>query len=179
LGEDDENIDYANKRITLPILGPMIPKDKIKEWESRLVDLGLEDTDLRVQQKDDTEILSKVNDLENLYAQNQKLLNSREESIREKEDKIRLLERQLNLISQKSIPFKQVSSEAKIIASGLEELSYSDVIKTNFKSIDTVRVFYFKWYDSIPRKVIRTEEPELKKWLKTRLQLDTVRVGQK
>ncbi len=176
LGENEENVDFVTKTITLPILGQMIPKEKIKEWESKLVDLGLDDTKLKVQQKDDSEILSKVEDLENLYSQNQKLLNSREESIREKEDKIRLLERQLTMISKKSIPFRQVSSEAKIIASGLEELSYSDVVKTNFKSIDTVRMFYFKWYDSIPKKVISNEEPDLKKWLQTRLQLDTIRV---
>ena len=80
-------------------------------------------------------------------------------------------------ISNKSIPFIQVGNEAKVIASSLEELSYSDIIKTDFKRIDTVRVFNFKWYDSISRKVIRKEEPVLKKWLQTRLQLDTLRVG--
>lgn len=174
LGEDDENIDYLTKTITLPILGQMIPKEKIKEWESRLVDLGLDDTELRVQQKDDTEILSKVKDLENLYSQNQKLLNSREESIREKEDKIRLLEKQLTKISSTSIPLKQVGNEARVIFSALETLSYSDNIKTNFKTIDTVRAFQFNWYDSISRKTVKDQEPRLKSWLKTRLQLDTL-----
>ncbi len=179
LGEDDENIDYLNRTITLPLLGGMVDDSKKQEWLSKMEKIGLNDTNLNVQQGNDSEIQEQVEDLRDLYSQNQKIITSRDETIKEKEDKIRLLERQLTIISSKSIPFKQVSAEAKIIASGLEELSYSDVIKTNFKSIDTVRMFYFKWYDSIPRKVIRAEEPDLKKWLKTRLQLDTVRVGNK
>lgn len=77
----------------------------------------------------------------------------------------------------KEYSFAQVGNEAKVIANSLEELSYSDVIKTDFKRIDTVRIFHFKWYDSISNKVISKEEPVLKKWLQTRLQLDTLRVG--
>ena len=179
LGEDDENIDYVSRTITIPLLGGMVDANKQRKWELRLNELGLENATLNVQQGNDSEIRQQVEDLRDLYSQNQKIISSRDESIKEKEDKIRLLENQLTKISKRSIPFRQVSAEAKIISSGLEELSYSDVVKTNFKSIDTVRMFYFKWYDSIPRKVILKEEPELKKWLQTRLQLDTIRAVRK
>jgi len=179
LGEDDENIDYSTRTITVPLLGGMADEYKQEKWKLRMQELGLGDAKLNVQQGNDSEIREQVKDLRDLYSQNQKIITSRDETIKEKEDKIRLLERQLTIISKKSIPFKQVSSEAKIIASGLEELSYSDVVKTNFKSIDTVRMFYFKWYDSIPNRVITNEEPGLKKWLQTRLQLDTLRVVRK
>jgi uncharacterized membrane protein len=176
LGEDDENIDYPSRTITVPLLGGMVDEVKESEWKYRLEEMGLAEAKLDVLQGNDSEIRQQVDDLRDLYSQNQKIITSRDETIKEKEDKIRLLERQLTVINSKSIPFRQVSTEAKIIASALEELSYSDVVKTNFKSIDTVRMFYFKWYDSIPNKVIRQEEPELKKWLQARLQLDTLRV---
>jgi uncharacterized hydrophobic protein (TIGR00271 family) len=179
LGEDDENIDYSTKTITLPLLGGVVDTTKKSIWMARLKELGLENAILNVQQGNDSEIREQVEDLRDLYSQNQKIITSRDESIKEKEEKIRLLERQLTTITRKSIPFRQVSAEAKIIASGLEELSYSDVVKSNFTRIDTVRMFYFKWYDSIPKKVIVGKEPELKKWLQTRLQLDTIRVVRK
>lgn len=177
LGEDDENINYATKTITLPLLGGIVNETKKEEWKLRMQEMGLNETELIVHQSNDSEILQQVQDLKDLYSQNQKIINTRDESIKEKEEKIRLLEKQLTNISKKSIPFAQVGNEAKVIANSLEELSYSDVIKTDFKRIDTVRIFHFKWYDSISNKVISKEEPVLKKWLQTRLQLDTLRVG--
>ena len=42
----------------------------------------------------------------------------------------------------------------------------------NFKTIDTISAFNTKWYDSIPNNKI--QELQLKKWLKTRLELDTL-----
>ena len=177
LGEENENIDYTARTITLPLLGGKVDEIKEKKWKLRMEEIGLKDARLVVQQGDDSEIRQQVQDLQDLYSQNQKIINSRDESIKEKEEKIRLLEKQLTNISKKSIPFAQVGNEAKVIAESLEELSYSDVIKTDFKRIDTVRIFHFKWYDSIPLTVVKKEEPVLKKWLQTRLQLDTLRVG--
>ena len=179
LGEEDENINYQTRTITLPLLGSKVDGSKENEWRFRLEELGIIGGNLNIQQGNNNEISEQLEDLKDKYSQNFKLINSRDETIKEKEDKIRLLEKELTSINSKSIPFRQVSAEAKIIAEGLEELSYSDVVKTNFKSIDTVRMFYFKWYDSIPNKVIVAKEPNLKKWLQKRLQLDTIRAVRK
>ena len=177
LGEVDENVDYLNKKITLPLLGSMRPQSEIDGWKVKMQEMGLNDTELVIQQGDDSEIRQQVQDLQDLYSQNQKIITSRDESIKEKDEKIRKLEQQLSRISESSIPLYQVGEEARVLFSALEELSYSDRIKTNFKSIDTVRVFQFNWYDSIPRRTVRQQEPKLKSWLKTRLKLDTLRVG--
>tara|TARA_R110002073_G_scaffold72537_1_gene177663 strand:- start:696808 stop:698238 length:1431 start_codon:yes stop_codon:yes gene_type:complete len=179
LGEDDVNINYLNKRITLPVLGAAVTEEKKKEWELRITEMGLTNAELVVQQGNDSEIRQQVQNLQDLYAQNQKIISSRDENIKEKEERIQLLEEELSKYYKKAIPFKQISDEAKIIYSSLEELSYSDIVKTNFKSIDTVRMFYFKWYDSIPKKAINTDEPKLKSWLKTRLSLDTIQAVRK
>ena len=177
LGEDDENIDYLNRTITLPILGSMRPQSEIDGWNVKIQDMGLNKVKLDVQQGDDSEIRQEVQDLRDLYSQNQKIITSRDESIKEKDEKIRKLEQQLSRISENSVPLYQVGEEARVLFSALEELSYSDRIRTNFKSIDTVRVFQFNWYDSIPRKTVREQDPRLRNWLKTRLQLDTLRLS--
>ncbi len=177
LGEDKENVDYLNKTITLPLLGSMRPQSEIDGWKVKMQEMGLIDTELRIQQGDDSEIRQQVQDLQDLYSQNQKIITSRDESIKEKDEKIRLLENQLSRINENSIPLYQLGEEAKVLFPALQELSYSDMIKTNFKSIDTLRVFQFNWYDSIPRKTIREENPKLRAWLKARLKLDTLRVS--
>ncbi|NNC69623.1 MAG: DUF389 domain-containing protein, partial [Flavobacteriaceae bacterium] len=177
LGEDDENIDYVRKKIKLPILGSERPQSEIDGWEVKLADMGLKGVELDVQQGDDSEIRQQVQDLRDLYSQNQKIITSRDESIKEKDEKIRLLEQQLTRITENSVPLYRVGEEAQVLFSALKELSYSDRIRTNFKSIDTIRVFEFDWYDSIPRKTVREQDPKLRNWLKTRLQLDTLRVS--
>ena len=46
------------------------------------------------------------------------------------------------------------------------------LIKTNFKTIDTVPVFYIQWHDSIQNT--ERQEGQLKRWLKKRLELDSL-----
>ena len=84
------------------------------------------------------------------------------------------LEKNLERIRQREIPFLNISQEAKINHDGLKEISFSNLITTNFQHIDTIPVFYVKWHDSIPDK--KLQETQLKKWLQLRLQLDTIHV---
>lgn len=73
------------------------------------------------------------------------------------------------------IPFTQISKEAQINYNGLSNLSYAKMVQTNFSTTDTITVFNAKWYDSVPNTKI--QEVQLKKWLKTRLNLDTLQVN--
>ena len=90
---------------------------------------------------DDSDLRNEVKNLTDLYAQNQKIISSRDESIKEKEDRIEILESELQKIYSVQIPFIQLSKEVKINYSGLKELSYSKLISTNFNSVDTITVF--------------------------------------
>ena len=119
--------------------------------------------------------MHEVQNLTDLYVQNQKLISSRDESLKEKEDKIKLLETELEKFYARQIPFAQISKEAQINYSGLKQLSYSRRYKTNFKKIDTITVFSAVWDTSVTNKTL--EEIRLKKWLKTRLNLDTLIVN--
>ena len=87
------------------------------------------------------------------------------------EDKVK----QLSKLEKNYIPFGELSKEVKINYENLDELSYSNVISTNFKKTDTIMVFSVKWIDSLTNEKTRVKDNEkLKKWLKLKLSLDTL-----
>lgn len=173
IDESEKNIDYKRKSIKLIVYGNKLKQSDIETWNEKLPDYGLEGTNLRIfQGRDDSDLRHEVKNLTDLYAQNQKIITSRDESIREKEEKIKFLENEINKFFERKIPFSQISKEAKINYEGLSELTFASEISTNFESFDTIIVFKPKWYDSISG--IDQKEIQLAKWLKTRLELDTL-----
>ncbi len=173
IDEKAENIDYKNNTITIFIYGHKLTYNEIENWNSRLPEYGLEGTKLEFQQGvDDSDLRNEVRNLTDLYAQNQKLINSRDEDLKEKEIKIKLLESEISKFYENEVPFLQISKEARINYTGLAEISYSKLIKTNFQHVDTITVFNTTWYDSIPNT--KLQQLQLEKWLKTRLNLDTL-----
>lgn len=176
IGDDDKNIDYFKRTITLPLLGIMVPDSEIHKWKGRLNEMGLTDVELIVQQEDDSEMRQQVENLQDLYSQNQKIITSRDESIKEKEDRIRLLESELSKFYDDQVPFKTISEEAKINYEGIEYMSYYKQIKTDFNKIDSLAVFSVKWKEDINSKILQEQEQKLNLWLKKRLELDTLKV---
>jgi len=173
IDESDRNINYKNKSIKLVVYGNKLRQSDIKAWNEKLPSYNLEGTNLRIfQGRDDSDLRNEVKTLSALYTDNQKIISSRDESIKEKEDKIKMLESEISKYFSDQIPFIQISKEAQINYNGLAEISYSKQITTNFKNIDTINVFNTKWYDSVPN--ISLQEIKLEKWLKTRLNLDTL-----
>jgi len=175
IGDEEKNIDYFKKTITIPLLGSRDEKVR-NEWTNRLAELGLEDVKLVVQQEDDSEIKQQVENLQDLYSQNQKIITSRDESIKEKEDRIRLLEGELSKFYDDQVPFKTISEEAKINYEGIEHMSYYKQIKTDFNKIDSLAVFSVKWKEDFNSKTLLEQEQKLNLWLKKRLELDTLKV---
>lgn len=172
-GVIDQKISYKDKTINLVVLGKNLSDTEQKEWEGKLADYGLANTKFTVTQDDDNmELIDKVKSIEDLYVKNQKLIASKEESIQEKEKKIRELSDALNSLTQKQIPFLQVSKEAQINYEGLLSLSFSNRLVTNFETIDTIPVATITWLDSLPEE--KKVDAKLALWLKTRLSLDTL-----
>lgn len=65
--------------------------------------------------------------------------------------------------------------ELNINYSEIDEFSYSNILKSDFKSIDTVSVFYVKWNDSLVNELdIISKSSQLEKWLKYKLNLDSI-----
>ena len=175
IGEDDKNIDYVNRTITLPLFNS-VSDTQVGIWKTRMIELGLVDVELKVQQQDDTEMIAQVKNLQDLYSQNQKIITSRDESIKEKEDKIRLLENELNKFYKEQIPFQSVSEEARINYDGIEKMSYAKKVVTDFSKIDSIAFFSITWKKDIENTEINKQEAKLKLWLKTRLAIDTLKI---
>jgi len=185
IDEDQGNFDYKNKQINIVLYGRNLSEAEQNKWKNKLADFGLEGTSLIMKQGvDNSDLREDVKNLTDLYAQNQKIITSRDESIKEKEDRIRLLESELSKFYDTQVPFKTVSEEAKIIYEELEQMSYYKQISTSFNKLDSIHfnkmdsidVFSIKWKDKIKRKVMEQQERKLKLWLKKRLELDTLKV---
>jgi uncharacterized hydrophobic protein (TIGR00271 family) len=171
IDENDENINYKDQSITIFVYGEKLTSEDIQKWNNKLPQYSLDNVKLNIKQgMDDSDLRHEVKSLTSLYARNQEIISSRDESIKEKEEKIKMLESELNKYFKQEIPFVQISSEAKAIYNGLAKMSYAKIISTNFKTMDTVLTFNTKWYDSVPNTAI--QEKQLENWLKIRLNID-------
>lgn len=86
---------------------------------------------------------------------------------------------QLSKLERNNIPFAELTQEVKINYENIEQFSYSNVIRSNYTKIDTISVFAAKWYDSLStRDIIVKDKDKLERWLKVKLDLDTLVVKQ-
>jgi len=179
IGENDKNINYDEKQINLAILGKIVSEEEYNLWKENLEKRGLQDVKLVIQQgQDDSDIRRQVENLTDLYSQNQKIISSRDEEIREKESRIKELKSQLKIFKKHQFPFSQISKEAKINYEGLDEISYSNVIQSNFQHVDTFPVISIKWHPNVTD--LESKEIKLRDWLKTRIddkKLKVVRIN--
>ena len=84
---------------------------------------------------------------------------------------------QLSKLERDQIPFEDVLTEVRINFENLEQFSFSNEIQSNFKDIDTMKVFNIKWTDSLVTDEIKVKDTKrLYEFLKARLDLDTLAV---
>ena len=168
-------IDYTTRNIKVIVLGHNIKKHELPSWKEKLNEYGLENTTLEIHQDEETsQLIDEINTIKSSYVKNQELIATKEETIAQKDERIRDLTDDLERIKKRHIPFLNISQEAKIIHSGLKAISFSNLIKTNFTTIDTIPVFHIQWNDSIPNTA--AQEAQLKRWLKQRLELDSIQL---
>jgi len=175
IDEKDEDLNYNGNSVKIYVYGKTLSEEEINYWSAKLPNYGLSNTKLIVEQNVDSDLMRDVENLTELYKQNQILISTRDESLKEKEAKLNLLETELSKFYASEIPFVQISKEAQINYSGLKQLSYAKQVNTNFKTVDTITVFNAEWDKSVPKKDLKKDQ--LKKWLKTRLNLDTLIVN--
>lgn len=171
----NSEINYENKNIKIVVLGKNIEENELALWTEKMPQYGLKDVSLEIQQDDKTsKLLAEINTIKSAYVKNQELIASKEETIAEKDARIRSLMEDLEKFQKQQIPFYQISQEAKINYDGIREISFSNRIQTNFTTLDTLPVFQIHWYDSIENSSL--QKTQVKKWLLTRLQLDSIQV---
>lgn len=176
------SVDIEEKEIEVYLIGENVPKQVIAKWQNAIQeDERLLGTKLNVRQGQDKsdELASKLSDrvkeglLQDLYRQSSEQMSN-------KDAKIKLLENEINRLDVEAkkaeVPLVQLAAEAKINYTGIEELSYAKVVKTNFNKLDTMPVFSVKWSKKLRSSTKRTQEKKLGEWLKFKLKLDTLLV---
>ena len=137
---------------------------KMKNYSS------LNDTELIISQS----LFREINNLEymeELRSRDSLDLLSQTQKINFLEDKVQ----QLLVLEKNYIEFPNLLKEVNINYSEIDEFSYSNILKSDFKSIDTVSVFYVKWNDSLVNELdIISKSSQLEKWLKYKLNLDSI-----
>ena len=91
--------------------------------------------------------------------------------------KINFLEnkvQQLLVLEKNYIEFPNLLEELNINYSEIDNFSYSNILKSDFKSIDTVSIFYVKWDSLVNEIEIENKSSQLEKWLKYKLKLDSI-----
>lgn len=175
IADEERNINYKQNTITFFVFGNAISEDKIKLWQQDInKKISLKTTKLIVRQKDDSDLYEKVEGLTALYNQNQSVILSKDVTIQERENAILKLEKRISELRANEIPFAQICDEVNISYSGVKKISYAIEMNSDFKYIDTLKVFNVQWQESITKQEKENEKVKLQKWLKTRLSLDTV-----
>ena len=83
----------------------------------------------------------------------------------------------LQNLKKLQIPFDQLVKEVKINYNQIKTISFSNVIHSNFKTLDTVSVFGVKWNDSlISDAEIPKKQKQLEDWLKVKYDFDSLLV---
>ena len=108
--------------------------------------------------------------LEDIYKKNEEILQF-------KDQQIAFLENQLVNIKKDTIPILLLSKEIKIHYPKIIKFGYGKTIETALDGkIDTLPIFFVHW-NGYAWKAQRKEQKEtIEKWLKVRLDLDTLRV---
>ncbi|OQD41550.1 hypothetical protein BUL40_15185 [Croceivirga radicis] len=150
-----------------------IPENIINSWRTQKNSFNkLKDAELNIIQggRDDSE--EKFNYVTELY-------ESKKAELLTREERIHFLEAEVARLSQnvgKQIPFKEVTTEAKINYEDINAINFAYQIKTDFKKTDTIPVFEVEWNKKLKDDYIAKEEQKLTKWLKQRLLDSTIQV---
>ena len=131
---------------------------------------ALNNTELIINQS----VFREINNLEymeELRSRDSLDLLSQTQKINFLEDKVQ----ELLVLEKNYIEFPNLLKELNINYSEIDEFSYSNILKSDFKSIDTVSVFYVKWNDSLVNEIdVISKSSQLEKWLKYKLNLDSI-----
>ncbi len=149
----------------------VISDETIRVLEQRLKDYPyLNNTKLLINQTKNRQV-NNLEYMEELRTRDSLDLLTQQQKITILENKVR----QLSVLEKDQIPFKSLTEEININYENVEEIAYSKVVKSNFKTIDTLSVFEVKWNDSlVNNNQAEKEKGKLYKWLKFKLDVDTL-----
>lgn len=177
IGDPSESIDYEAKEIKLYIFGNDYNAKDRERWQVDMDELGLKDTKLTIlQSQDDSRLREDIDQIKDLYMDSNRMLISRDETIKEKEIRISKLEKDLRRYYDKEVLFDRVVKEIGINYNGLQKVSFAQEFVSDFEKIDTANIISVKWKPLVGKKQRRQDEKKLKEWMEARLDLKNIEI---
>lgn len=175
--EDFTDIEYNDGKspvIELVFMGnETIPDNVIATWNKQKNDDAsfsrLKETELHIIQGAKNEQVDQLKYVDQLY-------ETQKSELIDKDQKIRFLEGELDKLVRLSIPFADISAEAKTNYENLESIGFSPSIQTDFKKTDTIPIFEVKWKRDAKRFQTEADTKKLHDWLKLRLKDSTIQI---
>ena len=149
-----------------------IPESTLNVLKGRMITYSaLKDTKLLLNQNiGDNRFEDDVRYMEELRSRDSLDLLSKSQQIIFLEEKVA----QLSKLEKDFIPFDLICAEAKINYENIKTLSYSNMMVSNFSTIDTIPVFKVTWVDTISEAVKVKDQKRLYEWLKFKIKPDTL-----
>jgi len=177
IGEPKDLIDFDQKEIKLYVFGKEYSNSDKNRWQNELDEMGLKGTKLTVlESQNDSGVRDDIDKLKDLYTNSHKMMNIKDETIKEKDIRIRELEKDLRRYYNQEIQFEQISREIKINYENLKKVGFAREYITNFEKIDTLAVVTLEWDSKIRKSKIKLEEEKVKKWLEIRLKIKNIEI---
>ncbi len=159
--------------IEVTLMGEYLTQDRQADLQDKMKHFGLaNNTQLKIRQFNDKNDVADLNKnlrsqiLEDLFIRNDTLIENKNQTIRKLEDKI------LELSKSKDKPIYQVFKELNIEYPEVTEFGYDVVIKANTSGSDTIPMAILK----TKKRLSKTREKKLARYLRTRLNLDTIQL---
>ena len=177
IGDNSDSIDYKENEIKLYVFGNTYGNKDKERWKLMMEDLGLKDAKLTIlQSQDDSGVREDIDEIKQMYMESNKLLITRDESLKEKDIRISELEKNLRRYYDNEVLFDRVVKEIKINYSGLKQVSFARELVSDFEKIDTSNVITVKWKALVNKRQRRSQEKKLKEWMQVRLKLNNIEV---
>ncbi len=163
-----------NSFIELVFMGnETIPDNVITTWNKQKNEdksFGrLKNTELQIIQGAKNEQIDQLKYVDQLY-------ETQKTELLDKDARIKVLEEELGKLGRLSIPFTDISAEAKTNYENLESLGFSPTIQTDFNKLDTIPIFEVKWNRDAKRFQTVADAKKLHNWLKLRLKDSTIQL---
>ncbi|MDO4230200.1 MAG: TIGR00341 family protein [Capnocytophaga sp.] len=110
------------------------------------------------------------------------LYNTSKEQLATSQSEIKLLQNQLislNKYTKEASKFQQIAKEIKANYSQITSVAFSNQLVSDFKKTDTIVNFQFQWTKETRHETKKKDLENLKKWLKVRLNIDTLQISEK
>jgi uncharacterized hydrophobic protein (TIGR00271 family) len=171
---DIEFNDGENSVIELVFMGnEIIPDNVIATWNAQKNEDNsfnrLRGTELQIIQGSKNEQLDQLKYVDQLY-ETQKV------ELVDKDAQIKFLKEELDKLGRLSIPFVDISVEARTNYENLQSIGFSPTIVTDFNKLDTIPVFEVKWKRDAKRYQTVANSKKLHEWLKLRLKDSTIQL---